>query len=68
MLLFQAQNDYSLNPQKTLVAEFARLGKTYEATVYPAHGTTAADGHFFCVDSPDQWGDRVITFIRKYMP
>ena len=68
VLLFQAQNDYSLNPQKTLVAEFARLGKPYEAMVYPAHGTTVQDGHAFCVDSPEVWGDRVTTFIRRNMP
>ena len=68
VLMFQAQNDYSLNPQKTLGAEFLRLAKTYDSTVYPVHGTTAADGHAFCVDSPDVWGDRVVGFIRKYMP
>lgn len=68
VLLFQAQNDYSLNPQMTLGAEFRRLGKPYEAMVYPAHGTTAQNGHEFCVDSPDAWGDRVTTFIRKNMP
>ena len=68
VFLFQAQNDYSLNPQKTLVAEFTRLGKPHEAMVYPAHGTTVQDGHAFCVDAPEVWGDRVTTFIRKYMP
>lgn len=42
VFLFQAQNDYSLNPQKALGAEFTRLGKQYEAMVYPAHGTLVA--------------------------
>lgn len=68
VLLFQAQNDYSLNPQKVLTAEFTRLGKPFEAMIYPAHGTTAQDGHAFCVDSPEVWGDRVTAFILKYMP
>lgn len=68
VFLFQAQNDYSLKPQQVLGAEFTRLGKQYEAMVYPAHGSTVQDGHAFCVDSPGVWGDRVTTFIRRNMP
>jgi dienelactone hydrolase len=68
VFLFQAQNDVSLNPQKVLGAEFKRLGKRYEEMVYPAHGATAQEGHAFCVDAPEVWGDRVMTFIRSNMP
>jgi dienelactone hydrolase len=68
VLMFQAENDYSLNPQKVLGAEFKRLGKRYEEMVYPPHGTTLQDGHTFCVDSPEIWGDRVITFLRNNLP
>jgi len=68
VFLFQAQNDYSLNPQKVLGAEFKRMGKRYEEMVYPPHGASAQDGHAFCVDAPEIWGDRVTTFIRNNMP
>jgi dienelactone hydrolase len=49
VFLLQAQNDYSLQPNKALAAEFDRQAKPYRMRTYSPFGSGAvgADGHAF---------------------
>jgi hypothetical protein len=47
IFFFQAANDYSLEPTRQPGEEMRRAGRACEAKIYPAFGSSAADGHSF---------------------
>ena len=62
----QAANDFSTQPTQVLGNEMKRLGKPYQAKIYPAVGTTAMDGHRL-VTHPDLWTADVFAFLDAYL-
>jgi carboxymethylenebutenolidase len=62
----QAANDFSTQPTLALSAEMKRLGKPYQAKIYPAVGTTAMEGHRL-VTHPDLWTADVFAFLDAYL-
>jgi carboxymethylenebutenolidase len=65
MFLLQAENDYDLAPTNTLSAELTRLGKPFQAKIYPPFGTTHEEGHGgFCEGGGTNiWGPDVLQFV-----
>lgn len=64
ILFFQAENDYSLAPSRTLYAAMEKLNKPAEIRIYPPYGETAAAGHSFGYRGADVWIDDVERFIN----
>jgi dienelactone hydrolase len=73
VFLMQAENDASTEPTKTLGAESQRLGKPYQATIYPTwrtttpHGATVAEGHLLCGEGEAIWGADALAFLGAYL-
>jgi dienelactone hydrolase len=67
VFFLQAQNDYDLAPNRVLSAEVQASGKQTESRVYPAQGTSAQDGHRFCVRGVNVWGPDVARFIEAHL-
>lgn len=65
ILLIQAENDYDLTPTKTMAAELEKANKPHKLLIFPAFGTTHADGHSFSVKGKQIWGNEVFSFLAK---
>jgi carboxymethylenebutenolidase len=65
ILLIQAENDYDLTPTKTMAAELEKANKPHKLLIFPAFGTTHADGHSFSVRGEQIWGDEVFSFLAR---
>jgi carboxymethylenebutenolidase len=68
IFFFQAENDYDLAPSRTLSAEMSGAGKVFELKIYPAHGSSAADGHSFAWAGSAVWADDVFRFLGTHCP
>jgi dipeptidyl aminopeptidase/acylaminoacyl peptidase len=66
IFFFQAENDYSLAPSRTLSAAMQDAGKPAEVRIYPAFGKSAAEGHSFARRATSVWADDVFRFLDKY--
>jgi carboxymethylenebutenolidase len=62
IFLFQAENDYTTAPTRTLSAQMQDAGKPFESRIYPAFGHTTADGHAFAWRGSEIWGADVLRF------
>ncbi len=67
VFFLQAQNDYDLTPNRVLSEQVKASGKRAESRVYPAHGSSAQDGHRFCVRGVNVWGPDVVRFIEAHL-
>jgi len=67
IFLIQAENDYDLNPSRALAQELDRIKKPHQITIFPAHGSTAREGHNFCVSGGKIWEGEVFSFLQKAM-
>jgi carboxymethylenebutenolidase len=67
ILLIQAENDYDLTPTKTMAAELEKANKPHKLLIFPAFGTTHADGHSFSVLGDRIWGDEVFSFLASIL-
>jgi hypothetical protein len=67
VFFLQAQNDYDLTPNRVLSEEVKASGQRVEQKVYPAYGSSARDGHGFCVRGVNIWGPDVVRFIETYL-
>lgn len=65
IMLIQAENDYDLTPTKRMAWELDRANKPHKLLIFPAFGTTPADGHSFSVLGDRIWGDEVFSFLAK---
>lgn len=65
--LIQAENDYSTAPTRELAAELERLGKPYQARVFPAFGLTRDEGHLFAGNGSMIWGREVRAFLARWL-
>jgi carboxymethylenebutenolidase len=66
VLFLQAQNDYSVEPSRTLYAAMQAAGKPAELHLYPPFGTSAADGHSFSWRGVELWQDDVLRFLATH--
>jgi hypothetical protein len=64
---FQAANDHDLSPTSELASEMERAGKTVVRKVYPAFGTTEANGHSFGYFGGATWSPDVFSFLEDHM-
>jgi carboxymethylenebutenolidase len=67
LFLLQAQNDYSTGPSELLGPMLQHKGGLNRAKLYPAFGTTNAEGHgaFACTEDGIRiWGQDVIDFLN----
>ena len=67
VFFLQAENDYDLTPNRVLSEEVRKSGKPVETKVYPAFGSSAQEGHSFCVRGTDIWGPDVVKFLGIYL-
>lgn len=64
IFFFQAENDFSLAPSKTLSLAMKKAGKPYEVKFYPPYGQSAKDGHSFAYLGSAVWADDVLGFLK----
>jgi dipeptidyl aminopeptidase/acylaminoacyl peptidase len=64
ILFFQAQNDYSLAPSRTLYAAMKAAHKPTEIRIYPAYGNSHQAGHSFAYRGASVWIDDVVRFLQ----
>jgi dienelactone hydrolase len=67
IMFIQAQNDYDLEPSRSLAKEFEKQGKASKLLIFPAFGSSAQDGHEFCVRGTHIWSAEVFAFLRASM-
>ena len=65
VLLIQAENDYDLSPSRELAQELERAKKPYRIAIFPAFGSTARQGHSFCIRGREIWKAEVFSFLRN---
>jgi dienelactone hydrolase len=63
IFFFQAENDYSVAPTEVLGREMQKAGRPSVVRLYPAFGTSAADGHSFAWRGSDFWEADVFRFL-----
>lgn len=68
IMLIQAENDYDLTPTKTMAEELKKANKPHKLLIFPAFGTTQADGHSFSVRGEQVWGNDVFAFLAEVAP
>ena len=68
VLFIQVENDYDLNPSRTLAGELEQLGKPHKLLIFPPYGQTHEEGHGgFCSRGGDIWGPAVFSFLDSSM-
>jgi dienelactone hydrolase len=65
VFLAQATNDFNPNASLALAAALARLDKDHRCHIYPAWGTSHAEGHLFEVTGEHIWGPDVQAFLSR---
>lgn len=65
MLFIQAANDFNLAPSRVLDQERRQIGKSTQLKIYPAFGTSPAEGHSFAYRGSTIWFPDVYRFITK---
>ncbi|MEJ0037343.1 MAG: dienelactone hydrolase family protein [Gammaproteobacteria bacterium] len=63
IFFFQAENDYTTAPTEVLGKEMHEAGKPSVVKIYPAFGSSAADGHSFAWRGSDIWEVDVFRFL-----
>jgi len=66
ILFFQAENDYTTAPTRTLSAQMQAVGKPFERRIYRTFGQTAAEGHAFAWRGSEIWGADVLRFLSQH--
>jgi dienelactone hydrolase len=64
---FQATNDYDLAPTERLSEEMSVSGKPHVRKIFPAFGTSTAEGHSFGYFGGEVWGADVFAFLQQQM-
>jgi dipeptidyl aminopeptidase/acylaminoacyl peptidase len=65
LFLFQAQNDFDLEPNKTLVQVRRQAGKLVKYKLYPVFGRSTKDGHSFAYLGANVWFSDVLGFLNE---
>lgn len=66
IFFFQAENDWSLAPTRTLSAQMKRVGKPYASKIYPPYGKSQQDGHTFGYFGSAVWETDVFQFLSRH--
>jgi dienelactone hydrolase len=66
VFLFQAANDYSLEPTQRLGEEMRRARRAYEAKIYPAFGSSRSDRHSLAWQGSAVWSEDVFRFLNTH--
>ena len=66
ILFFQAANDFSIEPSRSLFAARRSAGKPAEIRIYPGFGRSAKSGHSFPYRGVEVWRDDVIAFLERH--
>jgi dienelactone hydrolase len=64
IFFFQAENDYSLAPSRTLYAAMIAAKKPAEIRIYPPYGNSHQEGHSFAYRGAGIWMDDVVRFLQ----
>ncbi len=64
ILFFQAENDYSLAPSRTLYAAMKALHESAEIRIYPPYGSSPEQGHSFAYRGASIWFGDVFSFLE----
>jgi dipeptidyl aminopeptidase/acylaminoacyl peptidase len=68
VFFIQAENDYDTSPSRVLSEEMKAAGGSARVHIFPANGTSAAQGHAFCnAGEHPAWGDEVMAFLAETM-
>jgi carboxymethylenebutenolidase len=65
LLLFQAENDYDLAPNKAIFAARRSVGRAVEYKLYPRYGWSERAGHSFAYRGAQVWFPDVLAFLNK---
>jgi carboxymethylenebutenolidase len=66
VFFFQAENDFNLEPSRTLFAARHRAGLPAVLKIYPAYGWSRRDGHSFPYRGVSVWRDDVMQFLERH--
>jgi carboxymethylenebutenolidase len=66
IFFFQAENDYTVEPSRTLYAAMRGAGGQAEIHIYPAFGHSPEGGHSFAYRGVDVWKDDVLRFLNAH--
>lgn len=66
IFFFQAGNDYTTAPSRTLSAAMQEAGRPAELKIYPAFGESAPDGHSFTWQGASAWTPDAFRFLDKH--
>jgi carboxymethylenebutenolidase len=64
ILFFQAENDYSLSPSRTLYAAMKASHESAEIRIYPPYGSSPQQGHSFAYRGASIWFQDVLGFLE----
>ncbi len=67
IMFVQAQNDYDLEPSRSLTKELEKQGKPFKLLILPTFGISAQDGHELCTRGAHIWSVEVLAFLRSSM-
>lgn len=68
VFFIQAENDANTAPSQVLSQEMKNAGKPMRIHIFPPRGTTAMDGHAFCLGGTNPpWGVEVLAFLTDAM-
>ncbi len=65
IFFFQAENDFDLGPTRTLAGALSAAHKRAEMKIYPAFGSSAADGHAFAYKGVSIWREDALRFLEN---
>jgi dipeptidyl aminopeptidase/acylaminoacyl peptidase len=64
IFFFQAENDYSLAPSRTLYAAMTASHESAEIRIYPSYGSSPQQGHSFAYRGASIWFGDVLGFLE----
>lgn len=67
VFLIHAANDYSTVPGEAMAAELARLRRPHQLKIYPAVGSTPAEGHDAVYTDVGTWEGDVFRFLAEHV-
>lgn len=65
ILLIQAANDYDLSPTQKMAEKLEQANKPHKLLIFPAFGTTHAEGHSFYILGVRIWEKEVFSFLES---
>jgi len=66
ILFLQAENDFTIAPSRTLYEAMKAADKPAEIHIYPAYGTSRAEGHSFASLGANIWFNDVMRFLQAH--